>query len=198
MEVEADSRVPACDARGLSDAACTLRRALASARLFRELHETSHRLILGEYLDVSSDRGNALLEGCGEITQLCWDAQSGQVAICDTDFLAVNVGAHPLSFPSSVSDRLWGRNSGGSGRGDGHASKASRESAMLDMPCAFARSVLTQWLGVLPWLQPLIEEVEARHGMINAGVEVVQMSFSCIEAWMAAAADVQRGQRAIK
>ena len=34
---------------------------------------------------------------------------------------------------------------------------------MLDMPCAFARSVLTQWLGVLPWLQPLIEEVEARH-----------------------------------
>ena len=44
--VEADAtRVPQCEDNRWSEAECALRRALASARLLRELHETRHRVV---------------------------------------------------------------------------------------------------------------------------------------------------------
>ena len=183
-EVDIDTTVPLCEHHKWDLAACALHRALLTARMFEELHEGRHRAILGEFVDASDEDDG--LEGadpsnltCGEITQLCWDGHTGQLALCDTDFIALVPPSHnvPLPFSTSVSDRVWGRAT--SSRA---TSKASREGRVIDMPCAFARSVLRPWVGLLPWLAPLIAEIGARHKLLGEGVK--QLSFSCIGEWM--------------
>ena len=174
--IDVDTPIRSCAEHGRSAVECALRRALLSARFFRELHETRHRLIMGEY--TSSDP----LEGtCAEITQLCWDGHTGQVALCDTDFIALTVEGHTLPFPSSVSDRAWGHfNVGGP--------KSSARSVLIDMPCSFGRSILLPLSGQGAWqLKVLADELAARNALLAQGAPVSQMSFSCIEAWIAAA-----------
>ena len=40
----------------------------------------------------------------------------------------------------------------------------------------------------LKFLAPLVDELLARNALLARGAEVAQLSFSCIEAWVAAAA----------
>ena len=174
--VDVDTPVQACVDGGLSDAQCTLRRVLLSARFMRALHESSHRLILGEHTSAQPP------ETCSELTQLCWDGHTGQLALCDTDFIALTPagGRPPLPFASSVSDRAWGAFRVG---------RASARSVLIDMPCAFGRSVLAPMRDQgLKFLAPLVDELLARNALLARGAEVAQLSFSCIEAWVAAAA----------
>ena len=80
----------------------------------------------------------------------------------------------------SVSDRAWGAFRVG---------RASARSVLIDMPCAFGRSVLAPMRDQgLKFLAPLVDELLARNALLARGAEVAQLSFSCIEAWVAAAA----------
>ena len=178
--IDVDTPVPACVDDGLSKLQCLLRRVLLSARLMRTLHESSHRLILGEHTSPSQ-----FPETCSELTQLCWHGHTGQLVLCDTDFIALTPdggggGQQPLPFASSVSDRAWAAFRIG---------RASARSMLIDMPCAFGRSVLAPLRDQgLSFLAPLVDELLARNALLARGAEVAQLSFSCIEAWVAAAA----------
>ena len=118
-------------------------------------------------------------ETCGELTQKCFDGYTGQLALCDTDFIATTVDGHPLPFSTSVSDRAWGHFGG---------NFIYSLPSMLDMPCSFGRSVLRPLQRHLPFLGALIDELSARNQLLVSGAGVAQLSFSCIEAWIIAAA----------
>ena len=163
---------------------CAIRRALGSARLFRELFETRHRLLLGEQVSdaeyVSDEQGERQLALCGDFIQGCWDGYTGHAVLCDTDFIALTpeggANKHPMPFVTSVSDRAWG------------GFYSFRRHRLVDMPCAYARSVLRPLQNFAPLLAPLADELEARgSALLRGDLDVVQISFSCIEAWISAA-----------
>ena len=105
--------------------------------------------------------------------------------MCDTDYIALTVDDKPLRdgqllpFASSVSDRKWGH----FGRHHFYT-----KSHLLDMPCAVGQSLLLPLAGQLPLVRPLVQEIRERNALLAGGSDVQQLSFSCMEAWVAAAA----------
>ena len=62
---------------------------------------------------------------------------------------------------------------------------APNQTALVDLPLAFAATVLRPQTKALPLLASLVDEIEARHAALTAGdTNVRQLTFSCAHAWL--------------
>ena len=130
------------------------------------------------------DTPKAVLRGLGSgHGQFAFVPTTGQVAMADTDHLGHVGRTSNLRAPSSY--RLIG---------------TARAPVRADFAACYSNSVLRPLLHLekhnLGFIQKLVDEIEARHQLLKANAAtldatergVVQISFSCIHAWLRAAA----------
>ena len=185
-------------------AQCAVQAALRAIEFVHELSERHHVLLLEH---VRQSNGSA--SHCGELDlrQFCFgmgarrgsttldsrhgSTQSGAVlALCDTDFVGPRLFGlsklRPLPFSTAVFRPSSFANAGFKGLGG-----LPPASGIVDLPCALANTLLQPLSAHFPLLRELSREVTERYSAMVRGVPagVVQLSLSCMHAWLTAAAD---------
>ena len=122
------------------------------------------------------------------MSQFCLHGHRGHLAVCDVDWIAAAYHGNallPLSFSTAVVSKSWAHNAL-----PNRAPPNGFEPRLMDLPCAFANTVLQPLQALVPPMRLLAEEVQARHTALVRGVPagIYQMSFSCMHAWLQAAA----------
>ena len=185
-------------------AQCAVQAALRAIEFVHELSER-HRVLLLEHVRRSNDSASH----CGELDlrQFCFgmgarrgsttldsrhgSTQSGAIlALCDTDFVGPRLFGlsklRPLPFSTAVFRPSSFANAGFKGLGG-----FPPASGIVDLPCALANTLLQPLSAHFPLLRELSREVTERYSAMVRGVPagVVQLSLSCMHAWLTAAAD---------
>lgn len=198
-----DALSPDCVRHGWARDACLLYRVLRSIELLAVLTE-EHHLVLAEHIHVPN-RSASGRSSCGELNlenaQFCTDAESGALALCDTDFIGPPLlkerpAGHeaeppsvqrPLSFSTTVSTIHWADFKAIGGRPPAHG--------LLDLPCALANTMLAPLGSRIPQLALAADEIFERHeAIVEAAAagdgkmdNVRQLSLSCLHAWLRSA-----------
>ena len=192
---------PLLACKGFSAAQCALFVALRSIEFLHTLTERHHLLLL-EHVVRSENASEA--STCGELdlrnSQFCVtgladvsgsaDERSADddlfLVLCDTDFIGPrlhpNFSLRPLSYSTAVTSRSAFKGAfpdlGGQPTAGG----------IIDLPCALANTFLRPLAGFVPAFQALSDELIARHeAIVNGDQATVQLSFSCMHAWLRAA-----------
>lgn len=215
VPVELRRRIPAvapavvaCEAEPGSTpsrrAQCAVQAALRAIEFVHELSER-HRVLLLEHVRRSNDSASH----CGELDlrQFCFgtgarrgstalDLRHGSprfgavLALCDTDFVGPRLFGlsqlRPLPFSTAVFRPSAFAHAGFKGLGG-----LPPASGIVDLPCALANTLLQPLSAHFPLLRELGREVTERYKAMVRGAPagVVQLSLSCMHAWLSAAAD---------
>lgn len=174
-----------CDERRLSAADCARLSTLRSLETMHVLTEL-HHAALEEHVNAAR---RELLDG-----QFCFSPRDNRLMVCDTDFVRLwdpRAWGHPPSWTTAV--RVVPRHCPPSCRMEGFFGLradddellAPNQTALVDLPLAFAATVLRPQTKALPLLASLVDEIEARHAALTAGdTNVRQLTFSCAHAWL--------------
>lgn len=215
VPVELRRRIPAvapavvaCEAEPGSTpsrrAQCAVQAALRAIEFVHELSER-HRVLLLEHVRRSNDSASH----CGELDlrQFCFgtgarrgstalDSRHGSprfgavLALCDTDFVGPRLFGlsqlRQLPFSTAVFRPSAFAHAGFKGLGG-----LPPSSGIVDLPCALANTLLQPLSAHFPLLRELGREVTERYKAMVRGAPagVVQLSLSCMHAWLSAAAD---------
>ena len=216
VPVELRRRIPAvapavvaCEAEPGSTpsrrAQCAVQAALRAIEFVHDLSER-HRVLLLEHVRRSNDSASH----CGQLDlrQFCFGARARRgsaafdtrhgsarpeaiLALCDTDFVGPRLFGlsklRPLPFSTAVF-----RPSAFAGAGFKGLGGFPPASGIVDLPCALANTLLQPLSAHFPPLRDLSREVTERYTAMVRGAPaggVVQLSLSCMHAWLTAAAD---------
>ena len=116
-----------------------------------------------------------------KLDQFCMDPDDGSLTVCDTDYVLWYPSRPVLMPTASVLLRREGVPAGLKAHG------------FRDLPLYLSNSLFRPLAAHVPLLaadlEPLINEIDARHAAILATVDggeaTTQLSFSCIHAWLA-------------
>ena len=116
-----------------------------------------------------------------KLDQFCMDPDDGSLTVCDTDYVLWYPSRPVLMPTASVLLRREGVPAGLKAHG------------FRDFPLYLSNSLFRPLAAHVPLLaadlEPLINEIDARHAAILAAVDggeaTSQLSFSCIHAWLA-------------